>query len=193
MLCEDADKLRAFGFSDADILNIVEIAAYSAYVDRVTDGLGVELEDYAGQIALNMYAEGVSFLGQANRETVSSTQLDNFATAAMQALLQDREWESPEELARESYTIARAMMAERLRQNELPDSGSIETDVLGEPLELLELPLRINKKLRAIGVERIRDLTLTTETAVRRTGLGDESVAEIKEALHRHGLTLADT
>ena len=194
MLCEDADKLRAFGFSDADILNIVEIAAYSAYVDRVTDGLGVELEDYAGQIALNMYAEGVSFLvsGQPG-ETVSSTQLDNFATAAMQALLQDREWESPEELARESYTIARAMMAERLRQDELPDSGSIETDVLGEPLELLELPLRINKKLRAIGVERIRDLTLTTETAVRRTGLGDESVAEIKEALHRHGLTLADT
>ncbi|MCA8912650.1 MAG: hypothetical protein KDB82_13180 [Planctomycetes bacterium] len=194
MLCEDADKLRAFGFSDADILNIVEIAAYSAYVDRVTDGLGVELEDYAGQIALNMYAEGVSFLGSGQPgETVSSTQLDNFATAAMQALLQDREWESPEELARESYTIARAMMAERLRQNELPDSGSIETDVLGEPLELLELPLRINKKLRAIGVERIRDLTLTTETAVRRTGLGDESVAEIKEALHRHGLTLADT
>ena len=189
MLCEDADKLRAFGFSDADILNIVEIAAYSAYVDRVTDGLGVELEDYAGQIALNMYAEGVSFLGSGQPgETVSSTQLDNFATAAMQALLQDREWESPEELARESYTIARAMMAERLRQNELPDSGSIETDVLGEPLELLELPLRINKKLRAIGVERIRDLTLTTETAVRRTGLGDESVAEIKEALHRHGL-----
>ena len=194
MLCEDADKLRAFGFSDADILNIVEIAAYSAYVDRVTDGLGVELEDYAGQIALNMYAEGVSFLGSGQPgETVSSTQLDNFATAAMQALLQDREWESPEELARESYTIARAMMAERLRQNELPDSGSIETDVLGAPLELLELPLRINKKLRAIGVERIRDLTLTTETAVRRTGLGDESVAEIKEALHRHGLTLADT
>lgn len=124
---------------------------------------------------------------------MSSTQLDKFAAAAMQALLTDREWESEEELAREAYRIAQAMMAERLRQDELPDSGSVEVDILAEPLEVLELPLRINKKLRAIGVERVRDLTLTTESAVRKTGLGDESTAEIKEALHRHGLTLAKT
>lgn len=122
---------------------------------------------------------------------MSSTQLDRFAAAAMQALLADREWDSADELAREAFRIARAMMTERLRQEELPDSGTLELDVLAEPLELLELPLRINKKLRGIGVERIRDLTLTTEGAVRKTGLGDESLSEIKEALHRHGLTLA--
>lgn len=40
----DVDALRAVGFADRDILHIVEVAAYYAYVNRVADGLGVELE-----------------------------------------------------------------------------------------------------------------------------------------------------
>jgi DNA-directed RNA polymerase alpha subunit len=115
-----------------------------------------------------------------------------YAAAALQGLLVDRVWDDAEELAREAFRIARAMMAERLNQNELPDSNSIEQDILSEPLEVLDLALRINTKLRALGIERVRDLTLTTEKAVRNTGLGDESVAEIKGVLHRHGLTLAE-
>ncbi|MCZ7606127.1 MAG: hypothetical protein M5U25_08635 [Planctomycetota bacterium] len=122
---------------------------------------------------------------------MSSSQLDLFAAAALQGLLIDREWDDAEELAREAFRIARAMMAERLRQNELPDSEVMESDILAEPLEVLDLALRITKKLRAIGIERVRDLTLTTERQVRNTGLGDESVAEIRNALHRHGLTLS--
>ena len=122
---------------------------------------------------------------------MSSSQLDLFAAAALQGLLVDRDWDDVEELAREAFRIARAMMAERLRQNELPDSEVMESDILAEPLEVLDLALRITKKLRAIGIERVRDLTLTTERQVRKTGLGDESVAEIRNALHRHGLTLA--
>lgn len=122
---------------------------------------------------------------------MSSSQLDLFAAAALQGLLVDRDWDDVEELAREAFRIARAMMAERLRQNELPDSEVMESDILAEPLEVLDLALRITKKLRAIGIERVRDLTLTTERQVRNTGLGDESVAEIRNALHRHGLTLA--
>ena len=122
---------------------------------------------------------------------MSSSQLDLFAAAALQGLLVDRDWDDVEELAREAFRIARAMMAERLRQNELPDSEVMESDILAEPLEVLDLALRITKKLRAIGIERVRDMTLTTERQVRNTGLGDESVAEIRNALHRHGLTLA--
>jgi DNA-directed RNA polymerase alpha subunit len=123
---------------------------------------------------------------------MSSTQLDHFAAAALTGLLSRGEYEDIDELAREAFRIARAMMAERLKQNELPDSSSLEIDILSEPLELLELPLRINKKLRALGVERIRDLTLTTEKAVLNTGLREESLNEIIEALHRHGLKLAE-
>ena len=41
----DVDALRAAGFADADVLGIVECAAYYAYVNRIADGLGVELED----------------------------------------------------------------------------------------------------------------------------------------------------
>ena len=40
----DVDDLRDVGFSDRDVLDIVEVAAYYAYANRVADGLGVELE-----------------------------------------------------------------------------------------------------------------------------------------------------
>ena len=40
----DVDALRAAGFSDTDVLAIVQVAGYFAYVNRLADGLGVELE-----------------------------------------------------------------------------------------------------------------------------------------------------
>ena len=40
----DLDPLRSQGFNDAGILAIVEVAAYYAYVNRIADGLGVQLE-----------------------------------------------------------------------------------------------------------------------------------------------------
>ncbi len=43
---EDVERLRAVGFTDADILDINQVAAYYAFVNRLADGLGVELEDY---------------------------------------------------------------------------------------------------------------------------------------------------
>jgi uncharacterized peroxidase-related enzyme len=38
----DAEMLTAVGFTDRDILDIVEVTAYFAYVNRLADGLGVE-------------------------------------------------------------------------------------------------------------------------------------------------------
>lgn len=40
----DMARLRDVGFSDADILGIVEVTSYFAYVNRIADGLGVSLE-----------------------------------------------------------------------------------------------------------------------------------------------------
>ncbi len=40
----DVDQLRAAGFSDVDVLHIVEVTAYYAYANRIADGLGIELE-----------------------------------------------------------------------------------------------------------------------------------------------------
>jgi uncharacterized peroxidase-related enzyme len=47
-LMETADlkPLREAGFDDKAILDINQIVAYFAYVNRVADGLGVELEDF---------------------------------------------------------------------------------------------------------------------------------------------------
>jgi len=42
----DVDALRDAGFSDRDILDICEVAAYYAYVNRIADGLGVTLETW---------------------------------------------------------------------------------------------------------------------------------------------------
>ena len=40
----DVGRLRDVGFTDHDVLAIVEVAAYYAYVNRIADGLGVSLE-----------------------------------------------------------------------------------------------------------------------------------------------------
>lgn len=42
----DVDALREVGFSDRDVHDICEVAAYYAYVNRIADGLGVQLETW---------------------------------------------------------------------------------------------------------------------------------------------------
>ncbi len=42
----DVDSLRSAGFSDRDILDIVEVVGYYAYANRVADGLGIETEPW---------------------------------------------------------------------------------------------------------------------------------------------------
>ncbi len=46
MVEEDVIKLRQKGFSDEAILDIVQVTGYFAFVNRLADGLGVELEHY---------------------------------------------------------------------------------------------------------------------------------------------------
>lgn len=46
MIEADVAALRSEGFSDRDILDIVEVTAYYAYVNRIADGLGVPTEDW---------------------------------------------------------------------------------------------------------------------------------------------------
>ena len=43
---EDVIALRERGFSDRAILDIAQVAAYYAYVNRIADGLGLTLEAY---------------------------------------------------------------------------------------------------------------------------------------------------
>jgi uncharacterized peroxidase-related enzyme len=42
----DVDALHAAGYDDTDILHICEVTAYYAYVNRIADGLGVDLEPW---------------------------------------------------------------------------------------------------------------------------------------------------
>lgn len=41
----DVARLRTAGWSDRAISDIVQVAGYFNYINRVADGLGVELED----------------------------------------------------------------------------------------------------------------------------------------------------
>jgi uncharacterized peroxidase-related enzyme len=43
---EDAEALRQAGFCDTAILDINQVAAYFAFVNRLADGLGVQLEEF---------------------------------------------------------------------------------------------------------------------------------------------------
>ena len=42
----DVEALRLAGFSDRDILDIVEVVGYYAYANRIADGLGIETEPW---------------------------------------------------------------------------------------------------------------------------------------------------
>ncbi len=46
MVRGDVEALRDVGFSDRDILDIVEVTSYYAYVNRIADGLGVPDESW---------------------------------------------------------------------------------------------------------------------------------------------------
>ena len=49
IVAQDLDSLRGVGFSDRDILDICEVTSYYAYVNRIADGLGVQLESWGPQ------------------------------------------------------------------------------------------------------------------------------------------------
>ncbi len=42
----DVEALRTVGFSDRDILDIVEVVGYYAYANRIADGLGLKTETW---------------------------------------------------------------------------------------------------------------------------------------------------
>ncbi len=42
----DVNSLRTAGFSDRDILDIVEVVGYYAYANRIADGLGIDTETW---------------------------------------------------------------------------------------------------------------------------------------------------
>lgn len=51
MTAADLGPMRAAGLTDAEILDANQVVAYFAYVNRLVDGLGVQLESgppYAG-------------------------------------------------------------------------------------------------------------------------------------------------
>ena len=54
---EDVDRLRKEGFDDSGILDICQVTAYYNYVNRLADGLGVELEGFWKDRDLTMGAE----------------------------------------------------------------------------------------------------------------------------------------
>ena len=45
MTADDIDLLRAVGFEDRAVHDICAIAAYFGFVNRIADGLGVEMEN----------------------------------------------------------------------------------------------------------------------------------------------------
>ena len=45
----DLAALRTAGFTDRDILDIVEVTAYYAYANRIADGLGLQPEPWISQ------------------------------------------------------------------------------------------------------------------------------------------------
>lgn len=49
MVEEDVERLRAHGFDDRAILDVCQVTGYFNFVNRLGNGLGVELEPYWGK------------------------------------------------------------------------------------------------------------------------------------------------
>lgn len=49
MTKDDVAALRRAGFDDTAILDVNQVTGYYAFVNRLADGLGVELEDVHGE------------------------------------------------------------------------------------------------------------------------------------------------
>ena len=60
MVEKDVLALREVGFGDAAILDMNQVTAYYAYVNRLADGLGVELEPYWAEALENGSQEGIN-------------------------------------------------------------------------------------------------------------------------------------
>lgn len=46
MTQQDVDALRDAGLDDAEVLEVVHVAGYYAYANRLADGLGLAVEPY---------------------------------------------------------------------------------------------------------------------------------------------------
>lgn len=44
MIQDDVEALREVGFSDAEILVIAQVTSFFAFANRLSDGLGIEVE-----------------------------------------------------------------------------------------------------------------------------------------------------
>ena len=124
---------------------------------------------------------------------MSESALDRFAAAALTGLLAHKECPDRAELAAEAWRIAEAMVEADAKEPESTAeiNGDVEPPVLGKLLEVLDLPMRVIKKLETLRIRRVHDLTNSTIREIKRIGLEDESVRQIKQALHRHGLKLS--
>jgi len=65
---EDVQRLREHGFDDRAILDACQVAAYYNYVNRLADGLGVELEDDWREEDLTVTKEAWARRGRGERD-----------------------------------------------------------------------------------------------------------------------------
>ena len=62
MNAEDVERLRTLGLSDSQITVAVQVIGYFNYINRVADGLDVELEDSMSRISKDKWlAEKAKF------------------------------------------------------------------------------------------------------------------------------------
>jgi uncharacterized peroxidase-related enzyme len=64
---DDIDLLRREGFDDVAILDVCQVVAYYNYVNRLADGLGVDLEDFWTEETLTITREELEALRREER------------------------------------------------------------------------------------------------------------------------------
>jgi uncharacterized protein YciW len=68
----DVEDLRQAGFADSAILDICQIVSYYNYVNRLADGLGVELESWWTNDELTVTRDDMKALAQVRAERTTT-------------------------------------------------------------------------------------------------------------------------
>jgi hypothetical protein len=68
----DVEELRRVGFPDSAILDICQIVSYYNYVNRLADGLGVELESWWTNDELTVTRDDMEALAQGRAERATT-------------------------------------------------------------------------------------------------------------------------
>jgi len=136
------------------------------------------------ELAMEHLAQQATWMEKTGGYAKDMTLRDHFAGLAMQALLSNPDYSSPDNvLAESAHLIADAMLEERN-----PKPKSVAT-----PFDAWDLTVRTQNCLRAEGINTVEQLSKKSQWELYKIpNMGWKSIKEVVAEAARHGITIKE-